>query len=246
MAVRTSAATQFYKRTTNLPAIARFSVCGWSRIEVDPNRSTGFIALGPTSGFVFYEMGTGADGTVFSTYNGSVSVDGTQLTVGAWNFVALVCDGTGAGNLRGYKNGVLDSNNAGNGSVTSGEINIATGNDANTADFLNGQSANWMIFDKLIMTPGMLKKQQTSWEPLPEFRPFLNGWYPLLSVNDVRDYSGHGNHLAKQGSPVSELRAPVESYVRGYRRKIWLPTGNIAAAAATIFSPRLLLTGVGV
>ena len=205
MAVRFDASGDYYLRTTSLPPIAAVTIAGWFKISVDQNVESSLIAFGHASSSDAYLCSVGADGVTLQTWNGAANVTGTTLTVGTWQHIAMVVDGTGAGNFRIYLNGALDITAAGRTQNTAGALYIANNS---FAESWNGCTCAIKIWGAALTLAEIAQEVRTI---RPQRSADLNAWYPCFpgATERLADYSGNGRNWTAGGTLADEDPPPV-------------------------------------
>lgn len=240
MGVRFDASGDSLSRTSGLPNMNSFTLMAWVRIVTDRNDYSGFFYINDGIGNHFY-LGTQANGTTLITYNTTAdSSNGTNLSVGTWYHVAMVCDGTGAGNLRAYLDGVLDVTHASSGS-SAAATQLRAGNSA-FSEFLNGRMAAIKTYSAVLTAAEIANEAR---QILPIRTANLTGFYPLFSTaDDEIDFSGAGNNWTVNGTLATEDGPPIP-WASGHRRYFHIPD----AGGAPTGPPKkgtLALMGVGI
>lgn len=214
MAVRYNQ-TQSLTRTTNLSSVC--TIMGWFQIVTDTNNYNALIwgSTGAATTRILLELDV--NGTSLAVYNGTTSAVGTNLTAGTWNHLAIVHGGSGANNLRGYLNGVLDCQVAGNGTAYD---TLRIGEGLGGEDF-NGRLAALKMYDAVLTAEEILTESR---QYVPVRWTNLNAWYPLWSVNDVADYSANARAWTVGGTFTTEEGPPIPWRMRRKRKPAYTVT----------------------
>lgn len=172
---------------------------GWFIRDVDRADYELMLLLGPVVTSVNYGVGINPDDRV-TAYNGVNEVTGSTISVGTWNHMAMVVEGTGAGQFKAYLNGVLDVTHDGNVAVTAGRMIFGNNVDS---QFLNGRVAAIKVWD-VALTADEIKQEVRCIRPVR--LASLNSGFPMFpgSGERVRDYSGLGRNLVEAGTLVDE------------------------------------------
>lgn len=250
MAIRFDASGESLSRTTNLPTITAFTLMGWFYISTDRNAYSSFFGFGDSSGFDTYYLGTGTDGVTLITWNAAVDgPNGTTLSTATWYHAALVCDGTGGGNLRAYLNGVLDSTHDGGTEPAAQALYV--GNNL-FGDWLSGRVAAIKLYSAALTAAEIAQEMRTI---VPRRTANLNSWYPCFPGASERlmDYSGNGYTWTANGTVSDEDPPPVSwggkfpdvlvpPPAGGTTYEI-SPTGAVTPTGALVKGPAKTLTG---
>lgn len=226
MAVRADASGDFLTRTTVLPPIASFTVMGWFYITTRVAWGALIWIGGATYGNA-YSWSLDATGNSFSLWN--VAADNTGAATpatGTWFHGALVCDGTGAGNLRTYVNGVLAQSIAGNASAAAGNIRLL-GDIATPSQFFNGRVDNPKVFNVALTAAEILNEMQSI---VPSRLANCVGWSPTFpgATERLLDLSGAGVNWTAGGTLTDEDPPPVSW--RGKKQLISFVSAGAPAA----------------
>lgn len=212
MSLRFDADGELLKTTTNLPSITGFTMMAWGFISVDQaGHTSSYAAFGQTSGAFFYEIDAEhpASVNVLGLWNGSSLVTGSTLPNSVWYHVAMVCDGTGAGNFRAYLNGVLDITHAGNASVTAQELTFGERTSGTSGDGINGRLAAIKVYAG-VLTAAEIANEMRYFMPVRTAN--LNTWLPCVdqaSANWGKDVSGNGYNMTVAGTLAFEDGPPI-------------------------------------
>lgn len=228
MSVRQSASTMDYNRSTDLPSETTMTIMGWFRLVSDRNVTGRFFTFIGASGSIGIRVTS--TGTRFSTTTGAAAgTAGTDLTVGTWYHLTMT-HVTGASNLKGYVNGVLDSSMAGITLGTPSGLFVGIG---------GAGAASWVDADvqaikawNAVLSPAEIVNEM--WSVIPVRFADLYGWWPMLNIDsDELDMSGFGRNWTVTGSPTTGDHAPVSW--RQKRRRLIVP----AAAAGPSGQPMM-------
>lgn len=180
---------------------------GWFIRDVDRGAPETIMEIGTATAFHndFYQTSINTSDQL-NIYNFSSSVTGSVISVGAWNHIAMVVEGTGAGQFKAYLNGVLDITHAGNGSISAAG-RMWFGNN-NYTEFLNGRVGPWKVWD-VALTAAEIAQEFRCIRPVRFAN--INSWSPCFpgSGERVRDYSGFGRDLTEMGTITDESPPPV-------------------------------------
>lgn len=206
MAVRiTSTGTQYFSRTTNLPTFSAFTYLAWIYLITDTNYYQNFFSY--TGGSFGFYVGTSETGTTYFIHNPTgENAQGSELALTTWYHIGFVVLGTGAGQMLGYLNGVL--NITGNSATGSGsQIRLA-----NTS--WDGDPPDMRMAAVKIYSAGLTASEIQ--DEVQYFRPVrttnLNTWLPCVhptAANNANDWSGNGYHMTVTGSPTVEDGPPI-------------------------------------
>jgi hypothetical protein len=236
MATRFDNIADRLSRTTGLPTSTAFTMaCWYSRVSsggtfeaiMTINASGTLLKVGMPSAALTISGASGS--TAFTTsYSNNTSF-----------FLAMVSNGSGAGNLVGYAGVPAASlQTASTDSLSATVTDMNFGNNSN-ADWINGRISGLKAWD-VALTADDLQNERWSWLP----RRVANLIYFNPGINDAQvqiDWTGNGN-LTKAGALTESLTQPQISWgVR--RRRI---ARYIDSAPGSSFPPNsLALTGVG-
>jgi hypothetical protein len=208
-AVRFDALADALSRTGNLPPISSFTMMGWFRIQGDTTAYSTFMALGPsTNGTNAYRVmrccGNGWQDLFFQTGNGGGIAGRLNTPNGAWYHLAVTVEGTGAGQVKTYINGVRTATTyAGNPANVAQKMFI--GNDGR-AMWLNGSAAAVKVYD-IPLTQAEIAQEMQQFAPVRAAN--LNAFYPLQSAATAMiDLSGNGNGLTVSGVLATDPNGP--------------------------------------
>lgn len=207
----TSALAASIRRSSNVPSPTSFTMCGWFKYVGTPTTDQ-YAAImsilndvgGATGEYVaLYKRDSvanigllGDDAGTFQEVNSTF-----DLTANRWFFAALVGQGTGANDLIGY----LADDISATLTVVTGQgrtftpNRIAFGYDPFTvSDYFPGDAEAFKVWDRALSQAEIEVERWTMWA---KFRNSLNTESPAFdsadtngTANDLRDYSGNGNH----------------------------------------------------
>jgi Concanavalin A-like lectin/glucanases superfamily len=201
VAVRFDAAADQLSRTTALPGITLFTLCGWFRKSVDTGAWATLFYYGQNPGSLSFYLGLGTGGTTVVLSDDATSYDGTTVpALGSWVHLAMVVAGTGAGQFVAYVNGVQEITAPGKASIV-GEV-IIVGQDPGNEPF-NGSVAAIKIW-AAALTPDEMKAEM--WQYLPVRTAGLVSWHPFLLQTDTDQYGASwtagGTLTTEDGPPI--------------------------------------------
>jgi hypothetical protein len=207
-AVRFDAAADALSRTTGLPSASSFTMMGWFRIIADTTTYSSFFSLGnaSTNTNMYRLMRCCGNGwQEADLYTGASSGVAGRLSnpIGAWYHLAVVVEGTGAGQVKTYINGVLKLTTAGNPAVPTEKFFI--GNDSRGMWF-NGSAAAVKLYDGPLTQTEIAAEMQSF---APARTSGLNAFYPLqAAATATTDTSGNGRTLTLGGTLASDPAGP--------------------------------------
>jgi hypothetical protein len=201
---------------------------GWFKITTDTNANATFIKYGVSDSSTAYLLGTQADGTTFNIYNTATDAPGTALTVGTWYHCAMTIAGTGAGQVLGYLNGVLDMTQTGSPGPTNTQICIGAYSTTGS-ERLNGCAAALKFYT------GVFTAAEIAIE-MCQYMPFRTAglvmWSPLLSAADATvNYAGTGVWTVS-GTLTTENGPPIPWSLHS---SVW----NVAVSGGTVYTATL-------
>jgi len=236
MSARFDASGDSLKRTTNLPTITAWTVMGWAYLVASANTYNNIFSVGKSSAGSSYYCTYTNSSRVLYVYSGTgAGVAGSTLSLGTWYHIAMVCSGTGAGNLVLYLNGVADITTSG--SIYPTMQAIMAGNDPDS-DYMTGRLAAVKIWSAALSATEIA---QEMYSISPRRFENLNGFYPIWPGDRTTDYSGNGNLWTENGTLTDEDPPPVSYGVP-------IIVYPITAAAGTIYTQSVAgaLTDAGV
>jgi hypothetical protein len=176
----------------------------WAKIATDLNAYSSFAQFQCASDAIY--MTTTGNGTTFNLYAGGDNA-GSALTVGTWYHLAYTHAGTGAGNLLGYVNGVLDITAAGMSNATLGTASrLWFLNDAD-AEPLNGCVAAIKVYNG-VLTAAEIAVEMRSFRPVRTAGLIL--WAPCVDrvkADNLIDLSQTVN-LTETGTAIAVEDGP--------------------------------------
>ena len=211
MAIRYDANTDKLTRTTTLPSITSFTIMAWVyRSGTGGGDHEAVFSFGnATSNYAAY-VRSGPSLAVFSVTDWVTDFTGSAIVDATWYHLAMTVAGTGAGQLLGYMNGVL--NCTGNGaSITGSTLQCCSGPAGGTQEWYNGRMAALKVYGA-VLTADELKAEMRSY--LPVRTANLNTWSPLLASGDVGNYANTGawtvggTLATEDGPPIAWSVAP--------------------------------------
>ena len=192
--------TQYYTRTTNLPSITGYTMMCWAyTTTASAYQSAMCFGLNDPNK---YESGF-SNGNFFFIYNTS-SHTGSANSTSTWYHIAVVCSGSGANQLKLYKDGntTADITTDGNASITAGKFYI--GNEFSGDQFL-GRIAAVKIWNAALSASEVAAERDFAY---PVRTSNINGAY-LLQADVLTDVSGQGNTLTRNGTGITTAADPA-------------------------------------
>lgn len=235
MAGRFNANGEAFTRDTNLPPIGTFSCLGWFNGATFATTWSSFFVFGTTAADPVYQAATDSV-AVFALWNGSSSVKGSTASTNTWYHIGLVCEGTGAGQLKLYVNGVVDVTHAGNASVPAQKLWVG---ESPFTEPLDGRVAAIKIYD-VALTADEVKQEMHTIRPVRYAD--LNAWYPIFpgSGERVLDYSGLGRNWTEAGTLSDEDPPPVSYGGSAFFTALAAAAGPIAVNVSDTLSVSLV------
>ncbi len=209
--LNTSGLAASIRRSSGLPTVTTFTACCWAKYVGTPT-SDGYAALillandvgGATAEYIgLYKQNLAATMALVGDDAGAFQEQASafSLTANEWFFAALVNQGTGASDLIGY----LAAANSASFTTWTGQgrtftpNRIAFGYDPFTiSDYWPGDASHFRVWNR-VLTPAELAVER--WSFWAKFRDSLLSDSPAFNAadnngtaNDLRDYSGQGNH----------------------------------------------------
>lgn len=229
MSVRFDANTDKLTRTTLLPSITSFSIMAWIyRTTTGGGDHEAVFSYGSgTSNYAAY-VRSGPSSALFSVTDWVTDFTGSAIVDATWYHLAMTVAGTGAGQLLGYMNGVL--NCTGNGaSITGSTLQCCNGPAGGTQEWYNGRMAAVKVYSA-VLTANEIANEMRQY--LPVRTANLNCWSPLLLSTDVKDFSGAGATWTVGGTLATEDGPPIPW------SRIPLRQRRSMVAAAEVITPR--------
>lgn len=204
----TNVAGAAWRRTTNVPTITNFTAMAWVYLGADLNTYSNMLTIGTDVVVDFYQLGSGADGTILNLWNGASHFTGSQaFTIGSWGHIAMTVAGTGNGQYLGYLNGVLDITADGNSSNTAGRFDIG---DNDNGGF-DGRIAAVKVYSGAVLTADEIKNEMRYY--IPRRTANLNTWLPCVhptAAGNLVDFSGNAFNMTLIGTaPTVEDGPPI-------------------------------------
>lgn len=201
MAVRFDAGADYLIRTTDLPASNPLTVSLWFYIAVDRNSTGVVFVTDDASEAVFQGVFLSSDGTTLLVATNLGQTAGTNLTVGAWNHLGYIRNGT---SHILYLNGVQDASLTSNNSFTPARFYIGS----NGTNFVNARVSRIKIWTTNL---SVAELNQERWSVVPKRTADLYGWWPTFTGASERlaDYSGNGRNWTANGTLTDEDPPPV-------------------------------------
>lgn len=138
-----------------------------------------------------------------------------SAALNAWNHVAMVKNGTGAGALAGFLNGTKDVSGTSNVSISTSVEPFCVGiQNTDLDNRWNGSIAEVAIWNAAL-TDAEIAALAKGTSPLQVHPANLKGYYPLWGVGATGDpdLSGNAGHLTETGTVGVVDHAPVQPYV---------------------------------
>jgi hypothetical protein len=211
-------------RTTSIPSTTAFTMMAWF-YPVTLGSFGGILGMAESSSDFFSLMHVG---TTYSIFNGSTNANGSTLATGTWYHGALTCSGTGAGQLLGYLNGVLDITHAGNSSVVATQLEL--GFNSGTDQF-DGRFSAVKIYSA-VLTESEIAMEMRQYVPVRTAD--LNTWSPCRSSAEATaNYGGAGGVWTASGTLTTENGPPIPWRVSPYPQ-ILISTAGEATQLVTV------------
>lgn len=177
------------------------TVCCW--INLDVNNATQDVVAKYGSSPLQYLLRINNSGqlSVFIGDGGNDNaVGGTTIGTGSWKHVALRKNGTGAGALKGYLNGVEEATATSNRSIADTSNPLTFGAAGDDTDQVNGRIAEVAIWN-IALSPAEIAQIAAGKSPLSIQPANLKGYWPLYgNVSPETDLSGSGNNATIVGT----------------------------------------------
>lgn len=202
------------RRSSGLPAASAFTACGWFKYvwsDLTTGSYSTAISLaidsgaGTTNYITLYKDSGSGNILVAGQDAGAATVSGTIATISLnnWFFFAMVNQGTGANDLIGYVSAA--SSNTFSSQSTQGRTFTPTRIGFAYDPFTSGTTDNWSgdmahlkVWSRALSLAELAVEKYSFWA---QFRANLNTDSPCFNAlddngtaNDLRDYSGNGNH----------------------------------------------------
>lgn len=225
MAVRFSAATQFYNTTTNLPASSTFTFTAWVLISVDRNDYSEVISFGST----YMSLSTQVDGTTVGVFDGGsyngTPLGGTAFTVGTWAKVAVVVNGTNVSYYRAASPGAALTLSTASDYTSGAPTQLRIGAYFGDGFFWNGRVAGFKLWDAAL-SQAEIEHELAQYRPrrtanLLHFEPFVR--------TESTNYAG-GSALTGGTGSTTEDGPPIPWTATA--PKIVLPPGIVGPTPA--------------
>lgn len=160
------------------------TVAAWVRVDALPGVFSGIVSkLNGASDA--YELGLGTTKPQFVVADAPGAYDNatfaTTLTTGVWHHLAGVKNGTGAGALLGYLDGVQDVSVTSNKSIVNASAPLTLGARSNADLFLDGRLAEVGIWD-VALTAAEILALAKGVSPSLIRRQSLKGFWPLFGT----------------------------------------------------------------
>ena len=199
-------------RTTDLPSVTSFTMMGWFRYISATNEYSSFMRYGDATTSDGYNVlrccGGAADNELF-IWTGAGIVSGGKISPGTWYHLALTVSGTGPGDVKLYRDGVLVRTVNGNPNVTPERLSI--GNDAHH-EWLHGDAAAVKVY-RTAFTQAEIVKEMGQFAPVRLDE--LDSWYALQTAESAPiDFSGRDRTLVSTGAlATSPVGPPIPANV---------------------------------
>lgn len=141
-----------------------------------------------------------------------IAAGATTVSTGVWHPLALRKNGTGAGALQAFLDGVSDASITSNQSIqnTATQLRFGTADDGNPHDGLLCEIAIWDV----ALNDSELHALSRGVSPLLIRPANLKGYWPIFGTGSPeRDYSGQGNAATISGTLNPARHAPVMPFV---------------------------------
>jgi hypothetical protein len=209
MAVRNTVGNSggaYLRRTTNLPTLSAFTICGWFRVNTIQAWSTTFcIDMGNISGYFYVQ--SNSNGLVLYPYYSNTSNSGTNsninqissrsLEVGDVYFVAMTA--SGYSDIKAYSRFIdekvfTSSSGTMGGTANWTVTNLRVGQSvffdyASSDECHMGSYWNVKCWNRVLTSAELLIE---SYYRRVMFPASLNFHWPLDKINDLKDYGGLG------------------------------------------------------
>jgi len=220
----------YLERTTGLPSMTNFTICGWAQENPGITEWGMVFALGGGSFNMGIARGSGAVLMQLQEPNNQLLPFTPAPPKNDMPLFMAVTAGPGTGNTKGYWRAI---NGGSFGTAVSGVTNSWTpaafriGNSYyDSTDHYQGRIWNVRVWDRPLSADELMAESESS---RPVSTRALHAWYPLNDANYHLDHSGNGRHLTKSGG--GGLDAPfMES--PDAPEEIWFPK-RITILAAT-------------
>jgi len=229
MAVRSDASADGLSATTNLPTITGFTIMGWFLRSGTGQSAPGYEAVigfgGASTGNKYACYFRTAGAATFAVTEWTTDFTGSAISDNTWYHVAMTVAGTGANQLKGYLNGVLDATGNGSAGITAAQLQIL--GDA-AGEWFNGKCAAVKIYNAVLTVDEIALEMR---QYLPFRTANLNRFIPGIDSTTL-DYSGSANNLTAGGTLAFEDGPPIP-WRRG-RARIFIPAAATGAQTVNL------------
>lgn len=226
MAVSKASGGNGYSRTANLPSITLWSVLGWLYLDSITDTAICYFGGNPSGNRYALEYSTADD--AFNIANTDANFPGTNgISAATWYHIALVCSGSGAGQLLMYLDGQLEITADGRAANVAGILRL--GLDETGTGFA-GDMEHWKVFDAALTQAEVQAEMACKYPRKPTG---LNGYYRLDdTVTDNSDFSNQGRSLTTVGTVSNGGTGPTFTGIQ-VERVTPKATVNTGTATAT-------------
>lgn len=219
--VRIKAGTAYLYRSTNLPPVTNYTMCGWVNLFAGNGTFSQFATFGTDAGDQMNQLGLDTTGLVMDFWTGADHT-GSTLVARRWYHVAMAVSGSGANLSLAYLDGRLDVTTS---SLATTATDLWIGGSHN-AEFVNGRFSNWHVYNRALTVDELLAQMRSA---RPLFGASLNAWYPMKNAGTAGyDASGNGNHMTMNGILYSEQGGMPGIHTPPPVRKRWLHAAAVA------------------
>lgn len=214
-----------------MPAADPFTVCFWIYFVADRAAASIFFLDSNIAGTDGVALSSPISGAALrleiTTFVGGVPTEntGSLLSTATWYHMALTRNGN---SFKAYLNGNLDVSVTTSLSFTCEVIQWST---STSGFWYNGRIQAAKFWTAELSQSDI---RQEMWSQTPQRTNNLWGWWPMLSVTDLVDYSANGRDLTAGNSPTSESGPPVawrqgrKKVARSvYFRPPWVQSGQV-------------------
>ncbi len=208
MALRTNATGENARRTTSLPAISAFTMCGWTKATKRVSAYQFQGAEGADPNTQWFLLGWDTGGNFMFTVPGG----GTGSPVGPsdeeWFFWVLQNDGSGSTSRWYYQRGIGGTWEGGTLGQQTWTLNSLTiGNDS-LDEWMNAASAYVRVWSA-VLTASELQAERDSVTPVRT----ANLYCDLPLASNANDASGNGNNFTANGTVSYESQPAINQRV---------------------------------
>jgi hypothetical protein len=200
MAVRSDAENEYVGRTTSLPSVGAFTICGWAVCDVNRGAWSTLFSLSDGTSSVGIEWALDSSNVPVSWASSSGTAGfGSAVSVGAPFFWFVTWSGTGAGQIKfGYRpsgSAGLTSTTTLQGSFTISDLRLLDGQTG--GEWFNGRVYNVKVWDRAVSDDEVLAE---SFFRRVLFPTSAHAHWKLRDTGDLADYTGGGRTLTASGS----------------------------------------------